>query len=105
LVFSIRHANPYFVFVSRDGRRGEVEVWPIALDQALPAVPMPLLAGDVPVPLDLQQALGVIYGIIGYDELIDYAKPPPRPADAGTSRMGRGAITPRWPAQTLTDGA
>jgi hypothetical protein len=69
----------YFVFVSRSGRRGEVEVWPIALEQRLPAVRIPLLPGDSDVILDLQQALGVVYDIIGYDELIDYTQPPPGP--------------------------
>jgi len=69
----------YFVFVSRAGRRQEVEVWPIALEQPLPAVTIPLLPGDAPVPLDLQQALAVVYDIIGYDELLDYTQPPPGP--------------------------
>ncbi len=70
-------ARPYFVFVSRDGQRQVVEVWPIALEQPLPSVPIPLLPGDLAVPLDLQQALAVVYDIIGYDELIDYTQPPP----------------------------
>jgi hypothetical protein len=77
---------PYFIFISRAERRGEVEVWPIALAQPLPDFRIPLLPGDTPVPLDLQQALGVIYDIIGYDELIDYSEPPPgplTPAEAG----------------------
>jgi hypothetical protein len=66
---------PYFVFISRAERRSEVEVWPIALDQPLPIVSIPLLSGDGPVPLDLQLALGVVYDIIGYDELVDYSQP------------------------------
>jgi Protein of unknown function (DUF4058) len=70
-------AVPYFVFVSRAERRSEVDVWPIALEQSLPVVQIPLLPGDAPVPLDLQQALGVVYDIIGYDELLDYTQPPP----------------------------
>ncbi|MBY0522184.1 MAG: DUF4058 family protein [Gemmataceae bacterium] len=70
---------PYFVFVSRAECRQQVEVWPIALEQVLPVVPIPLLAGDAPVPLDLQQALRVVYDIIGYDELVDYAQLPPGP--------------------------
>jgi Protein of unknown function (DUF4058) len=74
---------PYFVFVSRAERRHEVEVWPIALQQLLPVVSIPLLPGDAPVPLDLQQALSVVYEIIGYDELLDYAQPPPGPLTAG----------------------
>ncbi len=72
-------AVPYFVFISHAERRKEVEVWPIALEQPLPAVPIPLLPGDSPVPLDLQQALAVVYDIIGYDELIDYAHAPAGP--------------------------
>jgi len=72
-------AVPYFIFISHAERRQEVEVWPIALEQPLPPVPIPLLPGDPPVHLDLQQALTVVYDIIGYDELIDYAQPPPGP--------------------------
>jgi hypothetical protein len=72
-------AAPYFVFVSHAERRHEVDVWPIALERKLPVVPIPLLPGDEAVPLDLQQALGVVYDIIGYDELLDYAQPPPGP--------------------------
>jgi len=72
-------AVPYFVFVSRAHCRHDVEVWPIALDQPLPEIPIPLLPADGPVPLDLQLALTVIYDIIGYDELVDYSKLPPGP--------------------------
>lgn len=72
-------AVPYFVFVSHAERRGAVEVWPIALEQPLPAVAIPLLPDDAAVSLELQQALGVIYNIIGYDELVDYSLPPPGP--------------------------
>ncbi|MGH7227428.1 MAG: DUF4058 family protein, partial [Gemmataceae bacterium] len=70
---------PYFVFISHAERRQEVQVWPIALEQPLPIVPIPLLPGDPAVQLDLQQALAIVYEIIGYDELIDYSQPPPGP--------------------------
>ncbi len=70
---------PYFVFISHAGRRRNVDVWPIALDQPLPTFPIPMLPDDPPVPLDLQQALSVVYEIIGYDELIDYRQPLPGP--------------------------
>src|SRR5262249_27650271 len=72
-------AVPYFVFVSHSERRQEVQVWPIGLEQRLPEVPIPLLPGDPPVPLDLQQALATVYDIIGYDELLDYNQAPPGP--------------------------
>jgi hypothetical protein len=70
---------PYFVFISRAGKRQEVEVWPMALEHPLTAVPIPLLPEEAPVHLDLQQALQVVYEIIGYDELLDYHQPPPGP--------------------------
>jgi hypothetical protein len=72
-------AAPYFVFLSHVERRLVVETWPIALEQPLPIIPIPLLPADSPVQLDLQQALAVVYEIIGYDELIDYSQPPPGP--------------------------
>src|SRR5579884_3115678 len=46
-------AAPYFVFLSRSGQRAVVEAWPIALEQPLPAVAVPLLPGDPDVTLDL----------------------------------------------------
>ncbi len=70
---------PYFVFVSRAGRRHDVEVWPIAFAEPLPVVQIPLLPEDEAVPLDLQQALTVVYDIIGYDELVNYTRQPPGP--------------------------
>jgi hypothetical protein len=72
-------AVPYFVFISHAERRQEVQVWPVALEQPLPAVPIPLLPGDPPVMLELQQALATVYEIIGYDELLDYSQAPPGP--------------------------
>jgi hypothetical protein len=52
------------------------------LEERLPSVPIPLLEGDAAVILDLQQALTVVYDIIGYDELVDYANTPPGPLTA-----------------------
>lgn len=74
-------AVPYFVFLSRSGRRGGVEVWPIPLDQPLPVIPVPLLAGDADQALDLQAALTVAYNDFRFDVVLaaDYAGPPPGP--------------------------
>ena len=69
----------YFVLVSRVNDRPVTEVWPIALDQVLPVVPVPLLPGDADVPLDLQQALTNVYDLAGYDLAVDYSKPPEVP--------------------------
>ncbi len=73
---------PYFVFVSRAGRRHEVGVWPIALKQPLPVVPIPLLPEDPDAALDLQKAFSEVYEIFGYDDLVDYTQRPPGPLTA-----------------------
>lgn len=70
---------PYFVFLSRATRRPRVEIWPIPLDQPLPTVPVPLLADDPDVMLDLQQAFQTIYEWYGYDRAADHDGAPPLP--------------------------
>jgi hypothetical protein len=72
---------PYFVFVSRADSRPVLDVWPIALEQALPTIPIPLLPGDADVALPLQHVLTRIYDTRGYAKFIDYAKPPSRPVE------------------------
>lgn len=70
---------PYFVFLSRAENRPLVDVWPIALDEPLPVVPVPLLSDDADVPLDLQQAFSAVYDDLGFDLAVDYAQPPEVP--------------------------
>ncbi len=68
--------TPYFVFLSRAERRPIVEVWPIRLQGRLPIVPVPLLAGDADVSLDLQLALDTTYDALRYDLTVDYTRLP-----------------------------
>ena len=77
-------------------------MWPISLEQPLPVVPIPLLPGDPAVPLDLQQALAVVYDIIGYDELVDYTRPPPGPLSAAESAWVEERLR-GGPADAVTD--
>jgi Protein of unknown function (DUF4058) len=70
---------PYYVFVGRMETRPMLEVYPIALRQPLPVIPIPLLPGDPDVPLDLQLALTTIYDLLGYDLAIDYRQAPEVP--------------------------
>ena len=70
---------PYFVLLSRAEARPMPEVWPVALDQVLPTVPVPLLPGDDDVLLDLQAAFTAAYDLPGYDLIIDYTQPPDAP--------------------------
>jgi hypothetical protein len=67
---------PYFVFLGRFETRPVTEVWPIYFDQSLPILPIPLLAEDPDVILDLQQAFSTVYDVCSYDLIIDYSKPP-----------------------------
>src|SRR5262245_28615661 len=67
---------PYYVYVGREELRPMTDVWPIRLDQPLPQIPIPLLAGDADVMLDLQQALTAVYDLSDYGLELDYSKPP-----------------------------
>jgi hypothetical protein len=68
---------PYFVFLSRASRRPRLEIWPIALEAALPKIGVPLLPGDPDVELDLQLAMQTIYELFSYGQLEDHSPAPP----------------------------
>lgn len=69
----------YYVYLSRTQRRPYTQIWPIQLRDTLPSVPVPLLAPDPDVPLDLQAAVDACFELVGYERLLDYAGPPPPP--------------------------
>lgn len=56
------------------------EIWPVALDDELPRLPVPLLSPDDDVTIDLRAALDASYARAGYEWRIDYSKPIPQPA-------------------------
>src|SRR5205823_3400004 len=66
---------PYFIFLSRAERRPIVEVWPIQLQMRLPVIPVPLLADDPDVALDVQLALDTVYDAFNYDLSLYYTRP------------------------------
>ena len=70
---------PYYVTLSREQRRPQMEVWPIQLAHRLPVVPVPLLEPDPDVALDLQPAVASVYERGGFDRVLDYSTPPPPP--------------------------
>ncbi len=70
---------PYFATLSRAKPFRDVEIWPIALGQPLPTLPVPLLDPDPDVPLDLNTALRQLYVDGGYKQVLDYSQPPPPP--------------------------
>jgi hypothetical protein len=66
----------YFAFVSRAQARPSTEIWPMSLRQPLNPIPIPLLAGDADVSLDLQAAFTATYDTWDYAAELDYSKPP-----------------------------
>jgi hypothetical protein len=69
----------YIIMLTR-ARSFRADVWPLALSERLPVVPVPLRPPDPDVPLDLQAALHTIYDEAHYHLTIDYHKPPPEPS-------------------------
>lgn len=56
------------------------EIWPVALNEPLPVLPIPLLPPDPDVGLDLTATLLAVYTRAGYAWRIDYQRPVPPPA-------------------------
>ncbi len=81
---------PYYVILSREDDRPNVEVWPIQLGDKLPLLPVPLREPDPDVPLDLGAVVAAVYERGGYADLIDYRNPPPPPkfSDAEEAWLG-----------------
>lgn len=55
------------------------EIWPVALSEPLPTLPIPLLAPDPDVRIDLVAALRQIYRRARYERRIAYSAAPPPP--------------------------
>jgi len=51
------------------------EIWPVALSETLPMLPVPLLHPDPDVTIDLGAALRTVYTRAGYERRIDYRRP------------------------------
>jgi hypothetical protein len=69
----------YVLLVNRFSVARVSEVWPVALDERLPLIPIPLLPPDPPVALDLNAVMAEVYAGSGYDWRITYQSPPPAP--------------------------
>ncbi|RRR72824.1 MAG: DUF4058 family protein [Candidatus Viridilinea halotolerans] len=70
---------PYFAFLSRVALRPTIEIWPVAWDDALPKLPVPLLTPDPDVQLELGPALARVYEQGAYALRVHYRRPPPPP--------------------------
>jgi hypothetical protein len=86
----------YYVVLSRAERRPRVDVWPIQLWDRLPVLPVPLLAPDPDVALDLGAAVASVYQRGAYAQQIDYLQAPPPPP--------LGNAEAEWLAELLDHG-
>jgi hypothetical protein len=68
----------YLIALTRAGAK-VVELWPIALQDRLPTVPVPLLPPDADVPLDLAHVMDAVYDEAAYSLSIDHRRSPPPP--------------------------
>jgi hypothetical protein len=71
----------YVLLVNRagTGERRISEIWPVALNEPLPTLPVPLLPPDSDVPLDMTFIVQNIYTRAVYARRIDYTQPVPPP--------------------------
>lgn len=65
----------YYALVSRAERRPHVEVYPWALCQRLPSIPVPLAGNDADAQLDLHAIFTTVYDRAGYAYALDYGRP------------------------------
>jgi len=67
----------YYVLVSRYEQRPNLDFWPLLLPQRLPVIPIPLIAPDPDVVLDLQAVLNHTYDAAEYAKYIYGETPEP----------------------------
>src|SRR5262249_16881582 len=79
----------YYVLVSRSEQRPNLDFWPIHLRKRLPVVPIPLMAPDPDVLLDLQVVLDRTYDAANYGKYIygETPEPPLSPEDLAWARQ------------------
>jgi hypothetical protein len=88
-------ASEYYAYISRAGCDSACEVYPLRLNLPLPSLPIPLLAKDGDVWIDVQQVLETAFQRGRYDKELDYTRPLSLPlADelrVWAQRLGAGA--------------
>ncbi len=85
----------YILLVNRNrGNDARIsEIWPVGLNEPLPTLPIPLLASDPDVALELNTAVREIYARARYDTRVDYRAAVPAPSLRPTMQ--------RWMEQAL----
>lgn len=87
--------NHYIIALLRaDDAR--TEIWGVDLKDKLPVVPVPLKSPDPDVPLDLGEALNVLYERSLYHLSIDYAGNPPPPEFTAEENQWMAGVLERF---------
>jgi hypothetical protein len=89
--------SPYTLLVSRAERAPRCRVWLAHFQRRLPVIPVPLLAPDPDLTLDLQPLLDGIYALGRYDGRIDYARPLTPALSEAEAKWVREALKNRSP--------
>jgi hypothetical protein len=91
-------SGDYYAFVSRADQRPLCDVYPWAVREPLPVIPIPLLTPDPDIEIDLGAAFKIAFQRGRYERLVRYDQPPPAPSFAGddadwvtTTARGAGA--------------
>jgi len=89
-----------YTIVLLRAQRAEAEVWPVALRERLPTLPVPLRTPDPDVPLDLQAALDAVFAEARYARTLDYgASPPEPPLNEADAAWAAGRVS-AWRAES-----
>jgi hypothetical protein len=86
-------ASDYVVMVSRSYDRPRVELWPFALRDPLPLVPVPLRLGRRDATLDLGRLLREQFEAAGYEDYVYRATPQP-PLAEGDAAWAASLLQP-----------
>ena len=83
----------YYALVSRTVERPHVGLWPVGLRDPLPAVPIPLRAGEPEPRADLKAVLDRVYDEAGYAYRVYRDGPPDPPLSADDAAWARGVLS------------
>jgi hypothetical protein len=94
-----RHLKPheYFAHISPVELRSRGRIFPIRIQERLPVIGIPLGSPDADVPLDLQQALDLIYDRGAYDLKVDYTKAPIPPLPPSFAKWANKLLKQKKP--------
>jgi hypothetical protein len=91
-------ACDYHVCVHQFERQWQFSVYPIQLHDPLPVISIPLLPGEAPVKVDLQQVFGRCYETGAYERLIDYQHREPTPRLRQDQAAWARSLIAKWAA-------